>query len=113
MADKPRYRTRKNEIATNVLGVCSQDMQFIYVLSGWEGSAADGRVLRDAISREKGLVVPRGKIIITFNKNRKNCISLIKTNTGIYDVKVHIIWWMLDTQMVKGFLHHFEVKDTI
>ncbi|KAK6134034.1 hypothetical protein DH2020_032213 [Rehmannia glutinosa] len=58
--DKPRYRTRKNEIATNVLGVCSQDMQFIYVLPGWEGSAADGRVLRDAISRRNGLVVPRG-----------------------------------------------------
>ncbi|XP_057778460.1 protein ALP1-like isoform X1 [Salvia miltiorrhiza] len=58
--DKPRYRTRKNEIATNVLGVCSPDMQFIYVLSGWEGSAADGRVLRDAITRRNGLVVPRG-----------------------------------------------------
>ncbi|KAH6780949.1 hypothetical protein C2S52_012186 [Perilla frutescens var. hirtella] len=58
--DRARYRTRKNEIATNVLGVCSQDMQFIYVLVGWEGSTADGRVLRDAITRENGLVVPRG-----------------------------------------------------
>lgn len=57
-ADKPRYRSRKNEIATNVLGVCSQDMQFIYVLPGWEGSAADSRVLRDAISRRHGLRVP-------------------------------------------------------
>ncbi|KAK9279188.1 hypothetical protein L1049_012866 [Liquidambar formosana] len=43
-ADKPRYRTRKNDIATNVLGVCSQDMQFTFVLPGWEGSAADSRV---------------------------------------------------------------------
>ncbi|KAK4407711.1 hypothetical protein Sango_0352100 [Sesamum angolense] len=58
--DKPRYRTRKNKIATNVLGVCSQDMQFIYVLPGWEGSAANSRVLRDAISRRNGFVVPRG-----------------------------------------------------
>ncbi|GMP68364.1 hypothetical protein CsSME_00028000 [Camellia sinensis var. sinensis] len=32
--DKPRYRSRNGEIATNVLGVCSQDMQFIYVLPG-------------------------------------------------------------------------------
>ncbi|KAJ9538382.1 hypothetical protein OSB04_031115 [Centaurea solstitialis] len=46
-------------IATNVLGVCSQDMQFIYVLPGWEGSAADGRVLRDALLRPHGLKVPR------------------------------------------------------
>ncbi|XP_028059294.1 putative nuclease HARBI1 isoform X2 [Camellia sinensis] len=55
---KPRYRTRKGEIATNVLGVCSQDMQFIYVLPGWEGSASDSRVLRDAVNRPNGLKVP-------------------------------------------------------
>ena len=40
-ANKPRYRIRKNEIATNVLEVCSQDMQFIYVLPRWEGSTHD------------------------------------------------------------------------
>ncbi|KAM7465701.1 hypothetical protein LguiB_013263 [Lonicera macranthoides] len=35
-------------------------MQINYVLSGWEGSAQDSRVLRDAISRPNGLVVPNG-----------------------------------------------------
>nr|XP_027120492.1 uncharacterized protein LOC113737458 [Coffea arabica] len=35
-------------------------MQFIYVLPGWEGSAHDGRVLRNAISRPNGLRVPQG-----------------------------------------------------
>ncbi|XP_061353165.1 uncharacterized protein LOC133297947 [Gastrolobium bilobum] len=59
-ADKARYRTRKGEIETNVLGVCSQDGQFIYVLPRWEGSATDSRVLRDAISRPNGLRVPKG-----------------------------------------------------
>ncbi|KAH9730551.1 DDE Tnp4 domain-containing protein [Citrus sinensis] len=59
-ADKPRYRTRKNEIATNVLGVCSQDMQFIYVLPGWESSTHDMRVLKDALTRRNGLKVPHG-----------------------------------------------------
>ncbi|CAL5340926.1 unnamed protein product [Camellia sinensis] len=58
--DKARYRSRKGEIATNVLGVCSHDMQFIYVLPGWEGSASDSRVIRDAISRPNGLRVPTG-----------------------------------------------------
>ncbi|XP_071913895.1 protein ALP1-like [Coffea arabica] len=57
---KSRYRTRKGSIATNVLGVCSPNMQFIYVLPGWEGSAHDGRVLRNAISRPNGLRVPQG-----------------------------------------------------
>ncbi|KAK2365165.1 hypothetical protein QL285_030112 [Trifolium repens] len=58
--DKPRYRNRKGDISTNVLGVCSRDMQFIYVMPGWEGSASDSRVLRDAISRTNGLKVPTG-----------------------------------------------------
>ncbi|XP_073154181.1 uncharacterized protein [Henckelia pumila] len=34
-------------------------MKFIYALTGWEGSAADARVLRDAIHRQNGLKVPR------------------------------------------------------
>ncbi|KAL6137415.1 hypothetical protein ACLB2K_062707 [Fragaria x ananassa] len=58
--DKPRYRTRKSDIATNVLGVCARDMQFIFVLPGWEGSASDSRVLRDAVTRPNGLRVPTG-----------------------------------------------------
>ncbi|PPD90307.1 hypothetical protein GOBAR_DD12760 [Gossypium barbadense] len=58
--DKPRYRTRKGDIETNMLGVCTLDMQFVYVLPGCEGSVADGRVLRDAISRKHGLKVPHG-----------------------------------------------------
>ncbi|KAG6530484.1 hypothetical protein ZIOFF_012723 [Zingiber officinale] len=58
--EKQRYRTRKGGIATNVLGVCSPNMQFIYVLPGWEGSTHDDRVLRDAISRPTRLKVPQG-----------------------------------------------------
>ncbi|KAL0435193.1 UNVERIFIED_CONTAM: hypothetical protein Sradi_0227200 [Sesamum radiatum] len=59
-ADRGRYRTRKGQIAVNVLGVCDQNMQFIYVLTGWEGSASNIRVLRDAISRPNSLKVPTG-----------------------------------------------------
>ena len=59
--EKPKYRIRKGEIATNVLGVCNQNMKFIFVLPSWEGSASDSRVLRDAMSRPNGLRVPTGK----------------------------------------------------
>ena len=58
--ERGKYRTRKGTIAMNVLGVCSLDMEFIYVLPGWEGSAHDGRVLRNAISRPDGLRVLEG-----------------------------------------------------
>ena len=59
--DRPKYLTRKGTIAMNVLGECSPEMEFIYVLPCWEGSAHGGRILRDAISRPNGLKVPRGK----------------------------------------------------
>lgn len=58
--DKPRYRSRKGQIATNTLAVCDRNMQFVYVLPGWEGSAGDSRVLRDEVSRQNGLKVPKG-----------------------------------------------------
>ena len=44
-----------------MLGVCTPDMHFVYVLPSWEGSVADRRVLRDAISKRQGLKVPHGK----------------------------------------------------
>ncbi|KAA0050755.1 putative nuclease HARBI1 [Cucumis melo var. makuwa] len=58
--DRPRYRTRKGEVATNVLDVCDTKGDFVFVLSEWEGSAADSRILRDAISRHKRLKVSKG-----------------------------------------------------
>lgn len=61
VVDKPRYRSRKGDIATNVLAVRDRNERFVYVLTGWEGPAADGRVLQDAVSRENGLKVPTGK----------------------------------------------------
>ncbi|KAF7141408.1 hypothetical protein RHSIM_Rhsim06G0087000 [Rhododendron simsii] len=36
----------------------TSDMNIIYVLSGWEESAADSRILRDAITRTNGLKIP-------------------------------------------------------
>ncbi|KAL6140641.1 hypothetical protein ACLB2K_058939 [Fragaria x ananassa] len=56
--DRARYRSRKADIATHVLATCSRDMQFTFVLPGWEGSTSDSRVLRDAITRLNGLRVP-------------------------------------------------------
>ena len=43
-ADKGRYRNRKQDITTNMLGVVDWNMKFLYVLPGWEGSASDSKV---------------------------------------------------------------------
>ncbi|CAN1153471.1 hypothetical protein LINPERPRIM_LOCUS14728, partial [Linum perenne] len=61
--DESRYQSRKGHISTNVLGVCDVNLRFTYVLPGWEGSASDSRVLRDALSRQNGLKVPRSRFL--------------------------------------------------
>lgn len=40
------------------------DLQFTYVLAGWEGAAHDALVLRDALERENGLRVPQGNRVV-------------------------------------------------
>ncbi|PNX90923.1 hypothetical protein L195_g047051 [Trifolium pratense] len=62
--DRPRYRNRKGDITTNVLGVCGSNLRFIYALPGWEGSAGDSRVLRDALRRQYRLQIPNGKYFL-------------------------------------------------
>ncbi|BBH05547.1 transposable element gene [Prunus dulcis] len=57
--DVSSYRNRHGTISQNVLAACNFDLEFIYVLSGWEGSAHDSRVLQDALTRRNGLKVPQ------------------------------------------------------
>ncbi|KAI0508208.1 hypothetical protein KFK09_014343 [Dendrobium nobile] len=58
-----RYRNRKGFTSQNVIAAVSFDRQFVYVGSGWEGSAADMRVLRWAIE-EGDFKVPAGKYFL-------------------------------------------------
>ncbi|CAJ2655852.1 unnamed protein product [Trifolium pratense] len=60
-ADAPRFRGRKEYTTQNVFAACSFDMKFTYVLSGWEGTASDSRILKDALSREDSLLILEGK----------------------------------------------------
>ncbi|KAH6771423.1 nuclease HARBI1-like protein [Perilla frutescens var. hirtella] len=56
--------TRFMPFFKNVLAACNFDLQFMYVLSGWEGSAHDSKLLSDALSRTNGLHVPQGKYFL-------------------------------------------------
>ncbi|KAK4275501.1 hypothetical protein QN277_018572 [Acacia crassicarpa] len=61
MVDAPRYRGRKDFPTQNVLAACTFDLKFTYVLVGWEGTASDSRIIKDALSREDCLKIPQGK----------------------------------------------------
>ncbi|KAL1121000.1 hypothetical protein V6Z11_D01G204000 [Gossypium hirsutum] len=66
-------------------------MQFVYVLPGWEGSVADGRVFRDAISRRHGLKVLHDKYVrcstitcffLSFSRKQKKMGSRRRCSLG-------------------------------
>lgn len=53
------YRNRKGFLSQNCLFACSFDFKFIYVHTGWEGSATDARIYEDA--RSTDLNIPEGR----------------------------------------------------
>jgi len=59
-AERAKCRNRKGQLSLNHLAACDFDMRFTYILSGWEGSVADGFLFSKAIS-SFGLEIPRGK----------------------------------------------------
>ena len=59
--DAPRYRGRKGYPTINVLAACTFDLKFTYVLTGWEGTASDSRIIKNALTREDKLIIPNGK----------------------------------------------------
>ena len=60
--DHPRYRCRKKTISMNVLACCTFDLRFCYVLAGWEGTANDHRVYREALASD--LRIPKGRYFL-------------------------------------------------
>ncbi|KAH9181253.1 hypothetical protein AeNC1_016772 [Aphanomyces euteiches] len=53
------FRNRKGFLSQNVLGVCNFDMQFTFIMAGWEGSASDGAVFQHSL--RNGFEIPLGK----------------------------------------------------
>ncbi|PPD89299.1 hypothetical protein GOBAR_DD13774 [Gossypium barbadense] len=112
--DKPRYRMRKGDIATNMLDVCTPDMHFVYVLPGWEGFVADGRVLRDAISKRHGLKVPHGfSQSSVFSQNSRGTkrkwvpeedVALVSCMVDLHNVGT----FNADTRFKAGYLNELE-----
>lgn len=49
--DHVAYRNRKAGVSQNVLAVVDFDMNFVFALAGWEGSANDQKVIKDAMQR--------------------------------------------------------------
>lgn len=58
------FHGRKSHPTQNVMAAVDFDLRFTFVMAGWEGTAHDSLILRDALERENGLRVPEGKNLI-------------------------------------------------
>lgn len=65
--DAARYRGRKGYPTINVLASCTFDLKFTYVLTGWEGTASDSRIIKNALTRDDKLLIPRGNYLNQIN----------------------------------------------
>ncbi|XP_059275263.1 uncharacterized protein LOC132029884 isoform X1 [Lycium ferocissimum] len=69
-SEAPKYRGRKDYPTQNVLAACSFDLKFTYVLAGWEGTASDSRIMKEALNRQDPLKIPEGKRYINLSRHR-------------------------------------------
>ena len=74
------YRNRKGDISQNVLAATTMDMKFVYVLPGWEGSAADSRVYDDA--RASDFNIPKARYYLA-DAGYANCDALLVPYRGV------------------------------
>ncbi|XP_060205092.1 uncharacterized protein LOC132632956 isoform X1 [Lycium barbarum] len=59
--EPPKYRGRKYYPTQNILAACTFDLKFTYVLAGWEGTASDSRIMKEALTRREPLKISKGK----------------------------------------------------
>ena len=90
--DIPHYRNRKGSISQNILAACTFDLQFCYVLSGWEGSAADSHVFKDACQVD--FAVPPGSYYLA-DLGFTACNALL---VPFRTVHYHLREWALSDQ---------------
>ena len=84
---RSRFWDRKGQVSQNVLTVCSMNMEFLYVLPRWEGSAADSRVFNSA--RNKDFRIPDGRYYLA-DAGYANSDALLVPYRG---VRYHLKEW--------------------
>ena len=96
------WRNRKGELTQNVLAVVGFDMQFQYVLAGWQGCAHDMRVIEDALSRpHNALIPPEGKFWLG-DAGYSNRMYLLVPFRG---TRYHLKEWERSNLQYPPFLH--------
>ena len=86
-ADRHAFRDRKGGMTQNCLAVCSFGFRFLYIISGWEGSAADATMFMHA--RLMDFKIPHGKYYLA-DAGFALCNTLLVPYRG---VRYHLAEW--------------------
>jgi hypothetical protein len=86
-AEREATRNRKGFTSQNCLVCCNFDLDFTYVLSGWEGSMADASIYHDARLTE--LTIPNDKYYLG-DAGFPNCPELLVPYRG---ERYHVREW--------------------
>jgi hypothetical protein len=104
-ADMAQYQSRKGHISTNLFAVCHFSVLFCYILSGWEGSAADSRIFHNA--RRTDFPIAPGTCYLGY-AGFPLCNALLVPYRGVrYHLKewsqsgqrwcyIHLLHWVFD-----------------
>ena len=82
-----RFRNRKGFLSTNVQAAVDFEQQYIYMLTGWEGSASDSAIFN--VARRSDLAIPVGKYFLA-DAGYPSCDALLVPYRG---VRYHIREW--------------------
>lgn len=85
--EREAARNRKGLLTQNCLVACSFDLLFLYVLSGWEGSASDALIFYNA--RLTDFPIPNGKYYLA-DAGFPVCDKLLVPYRG---VRYHLAEW--------------------
>lgn len=79
--EQAAWRNRKGYYSQNVFAACSFDLQFTFIHAGWQGSAHDALVLKDALAKGR-FKPPHGRYFVAdagFYSNEFMLIPYAKT----------------------------------
>ena len=96
------YQNCKGFLSQNCLFICNFNMQFTYILTGWEGSATDARVWHDALT--KGFSVPEGFYYLA-DGGYPHCKELLVSFHGVW---YHLQeWGAAGIRYVPCFIYYY------
>lgn len=80
--ERALFRNKEGFLSQNIIAACSFDLQFQYVLAGWEGSSSGQRILNSALTREDSLHIPEGKYYLV-DASYTNMLGFLAPYDGV------------------------------